>query len=283
MNREEIQDRVESAYEELAKALEAGKSETLIQYLKMCSRFHQYSLGNCILIYLQKPDATFVAGYRRWLELHRFVKKGEKGIAILAPLIRKRPVEKEGRPAEKDEKAEKVERSVVGFRSVFVFDLSQTDGEELPQFAVSSGEPGELIGTVENFIRARGITLTYEPISGGANGMSAGGSIVISPELSPPETFRVLVHEAAHELLHQGDRRGETSKSTRELEAEAVAFIVASAFGIDSSTRSSDYIQLYNGDKEGLVRSLDIIQKTATTIIESLHAARKEATHALAP
>lgn len=280
MNREEIQNRVESAYEELIKALEAGKSETLIQYLKMCSRFHQYSLGNCILIYLQKPDATFVAGYRRWLELHRFVRKGEKGIAILAPLVRKRLAKKEEGSGEKDKE---VKRSIVGFRSVFVFDVSQTEGEELPQFAVSSGEPGDLIGAMEQFIRGRGITLTYEVLSGGANGVSSGGSIAISPDLSPPETFRVLVHEAAHELLHQGERRGETTKTIRELEAEAVAFIVASAFEIDSSTRSSDYIQLYNGDKDSLVRSLDYIQKTAATIIESLHAIRKEASHALAP
>ena len=151
MNREEIQKRVELAYEELAKALMAGKSETLIEYLKMCSRFHHYSFGNCILIYFQKPDATQVAGFNKWRELNRFVRKGEKGIAILAPMTRKRVIEEE-----RDGKTEAQEvRALSGFRVVFVFDVTQTDGEPLPEFATSHGEPGELIPQMESVIRER--------------------------------------------------------------------------------------------------------------------------------
>ncbi len=280
MNRDEIQDLVESAYDELAKSLEAGKSETLLEYLKMCSRFRQYSFGNCILISLQKPDATFVAGFRRWIELRRFVRKGEKGIAILAPLARKRVAPQNREPDECE--VQPTERSVVGFRAVHVFDVSQTEGEALAEFATSQGEPGEWIGQMESFIRRRGISLVYETIPGGANGTSVGGAITVRPDLSPPETFRVLVHEAAHEMLHQGEDRATTTKSMRELEAEAVAFIVSTAIGVDSRIRSSDYIQLYGGDKLALVRSLDRIQKTAAAILESLEAIRKEASHAMA-
>ncbi len=280
MNRDEIQDLVKSAYDELAKALEAGKSETLLEYLKMCSRFRQYSFGNCILISLQKPDATFVAGFRRWIELRRFVRKGEKGIAILAPLVRKRAARQDRERDECD--VEPPERSVIGFRAVHVFDVSQTEGEPLAEFATSHGEPGEWIGQMESLIRQRGISLVYEAIPGGANGISVGGAITVRPDLSPPETFRVLVHEAAHEMLHQGEERATTTKSMRELEAEAVAFIVSTAIGVDSRIRSSDYIQLYGGDKSALIRSLDRIQKTAAAILESLEAMRKEAFHAMA-
>ncbi len=169
------------------------------------------------------------------------------------------------------------------FRTVFVFDVSQTEGEALPEFARAHGEPGELISHMESVIRSRGISLVYESLSGGANGASQGGTIVVRPDLSPAETFRVLAHETAHEMLHQGERRKETSKTIRELEAEAVAFIVSLNFGIDSMTRSSDYIQLYSGDKEMLIESLEHIQMTATTIIQELLMQKKEVADALAP
>ncbi len=279
MNREEIQKRVESAYEELSKALEAGKSETLVEYLSMCARFHRYSFNNCVLIALQRPDATMVAGFNRWKELNRFVKKGEKGIAILAPMIRKRVMEDERQDGGKG--AQEV-RTLSGFRTVFVFDVSQTDGESLPEFATSHGEPGELIEEMETVIKERGITLLYQPIPGGANGCLAGDTITVRPDLLPSESFRVLVHETAHHMLHREGAQRRTTRTVRELEAEAVAFIVSSAFGIDSRTRSSDYIQLYAGDKEALMRSLDQVQKTATQVIEALHALRKERSHAMA-
>lgn len=279
MNHEEILDRVQTAYDRLAEALEAGKSETLMEYLKMCSRFHQYSFGNCLLICLQRPDATHVAGFHKWKELKRFVRKGEKGIAILAPLTRKRVVE---RKLEDGSKEAREVRAVSGFRTVFVFDVSQTDGERLPEFATSQGDPGQLISQLESLIGRRGISLSYETIPGGANGMSTGGAISVRPDLSLSETFRVLIHEVAHEILHKTERRMETTKTVRELEAEAVAFIVASTFGIDSTTRSSDYIQLYAGDKEALMQSLDQIQKTAANIIEELSSSRTEVAHAFA-
>jgi hypothetical protein len=185
---------------------------------------------------------------------------------------------------EKEDGSKEVEevRAISGFRTVFVFDVSQTEGEPLAEFATSHGEPGELIGKMEALILKREISLRYETIPGGANGVSSGGTITVRPDLSASETFRVLIHETSHEMLHQGDRRGDTTKVLRETEAEAVAFIVTSTFGIDSKNRSSDYIQLYTGDKAALVRSLDRIQRTACEIIEGLHALQKEGSHALA-
>lgn len=274
MNREEAQQVSGQAIDELARALEQGQSETLVKYLAMLGTFHQYSFGNCLLIAIQRPDATYVAGFHRWKELNRFVKKGEKGIAIIAPLARKRKAEDES----SDEST--TVRTVTGFRIVHVFDVLQTEGEPLPEFATSSGDPGERFVRLEELIAREGITLLYEPLPGGANGVSEGGTIRVRPDLSPAEMFRVLVHELAHERLHQKERRKETTKAIRETEAEAVAFVVSHAFGIESTTRSSDYVQLWGGDKELLLQSLDHIQSVAADLIASLSEVREEVPHA---
>jgi antirestriction protein ArdC len=267
MKSEELQERTEKALEELVQALEAGKSETLLHYLETMSRFHRYSLGNTILIMFQKPDATNVAGFRRWKDLGRFVKKGEKGIAILAPLAKKRCVEKEKEDGTKEE----VEvRRLYGFRVVHVFDVSQTEGQPLPEFAPITGDPGEGIRRMEEAVRGFGIELNYVASLGGALGVSEGGKITVLENLAPGEAFSVLAHELAHELLHRGERRQETTKTIRETEAEAVAFVVCHANGLESKTRSADYIQLYAGDKELLVESLEYIQKTASRILSAL-------------
>lgn len=264
MNHEEAQQASSLAIDELVKALEQGKSETLLAYLAMLAKFHNYSFGNCLLIAIQRPDATYVAGFHRWKELRRNVKKGEKGIAILAPIVRKRKVESE----DSDETV--TVKAVSGFRVVFVFDVSQTEGEPLAEFAAANGTPCEHIDRLEQLIADQGITLVYEMIPGGANGVSEGGTIRVRPDLSPAEKFRVLVHELAHERLHQTERRKETTKAIRETEAEAVAFVVGRAFGVDSMTRSSDYVQLWGGDKELLLQSLDHIQGVAASIIATL-------------
>lgn len=275
MNREEAQQVSSQAIDELVQALEQGKSEKLLEYLAMLSKFHQYSFGNCLLIAMQRPDATYVAGFQRWKELGRFVKKGEKGIGIIAPIARKRKVEDE---VGSDEST--TVRSVTGFRVVHVFDVLQTEGEPLPEFATSHGDPGDSLERLEELITQEGVTLVYEEIPCGANGVSEGGVIRVRPDLGPSETFRVLVHELAHEKLHQTERRKETTKAIRETEAEAVAFVVSRAFGIDSMARSSDYVQLWGGDKELLLQSLDHIQRVATDIIAALSESREEVPHA---
>lgn len=270
MNREEASKLSEDTIAQLALALEQGKSEAMTNYLSMLSRFHSYSFRNCLLIAIQRPDATHVAGFSRWKELRRFVKKGEKGIAILAPLVYRK---KEGdEPVDKpsDADADNV-RVLHGFKVVHVFDVTQTEGQELPQFASPDGDPGDKLSQLEAIVRRRGVELKYEPIPGGAEGVSRGGEITLRPDLSPAKTFSVLVHELAHELLHKGERKKVVGKTVKETEAEAVAFVVCKAIGLDPGSSSSDYIQLYNGDKELLMQSLDYIQKTASFILAELH------------
>lgn len=250
----------EQGIDQLAEALSQGRSDTLEAYLGVLAKFHRYSFQNCMMIACQCPDATHVAGFHAWKKLGRRVVKGAKGIAILAPCVYRRK--------DDDEAADGEQKIVVkGFKVVHVFDVSQTEGDELPQFATIAGDPGELIGRLELVIGQHDIALTYDYIPSGALGVSEAGSIIIRPDLSPAERFAVLAHEFAHELLHKGERRQDTTKTVRETEAEAVSFVVCQAIGLDSSTRSADYIQLYRGTTETLAESLDYIQKTATHIL----------------
>ena len=148
----------ENAICELADALAAGKSQQLVKYLDTMSSFHNYSFGNCMMIAKQFPTATQVAGFNAWKKLGRQVTKGQKGICILAPLIGKKD----------DDEGKKV----FGFRAVHVFDISQTEGEDLPDLARTSGNPGEQLFKLHSLVTARGITLSYEDELDGAEGVS---------------------------------------------------------------------------------------------------------------
>jgi antirestriction protein ArdC len=153
-----------------------------------------------------------VAGFHTWRSVGRFVRKGEKGIAILAPIVRRRCEE-----TQDDES-----RVIVGFRTAYVFDLEQTDGAPLPQTADVTGDPGEHTPALKRAIAAHGIGIEYAENLGGALGLSCGGCIRVLNGLSAASEFAVLTHEFAHELLHRSHDRPE-SRDTRELEAEAVA------------------------------------------------------------
>src|SRR5258706_4136621 len=135
MKSEQIKELTEKATEQLVAALNAGRSEALTGYLKAIGRFHRYSLHNVLLIASQKPNASYVAGFRTWNQLGRFVKKGEKGILILAPIVR--------RKLENEEESDEASTSVAGFRAAYVFDVSQTDGRELPHIGIVQGDPRE--------------------------------------------------------------------------------------------------------------------------------------------
>jgi antirestriction protein ArdC len=249
----------------------------------MLSRLHQYSFGNCMLIAIQRPEATHVAGFHRWKQLGRFVKKGEKGIFILAPIVRRAKANREGQANDDvTDDGEERTRSVCGFRAVYVFDVTQTEGAELPEFSRVEGDPGDKVQKLESVIRNHGIDLIYEQHLGGADGRSEGGKITLREGLPPAEQFAVLAHELAHELLHRTERRKETTREIRELEAEAVAFVVSKAAGLNGISRSADYIQLYSGDKQLLMESLDHIQRVASSIIEELASAAVLAEAALA-
>jgi antirestriction protein ArdC len=252
----------EDAIGKLFAALDRGQSEALKLYLAVMSRFHRYSWGNISLIYSQRPNATRVAGFHAWLKLRRFVRKGEKGIVILAPMV--------GRKKSDGELSEDEQTRLFGFRAAYVFDVSQTEGEQLPEFATVHGDPGEYNNRLQRLVEQQHIELVYDGSIAPARGMSSGGKITLLPDLTPAEHFAVLVHELGHELLHRGDRRKETSHTVRETEAEAVAFVVASAIGLDTNTSSADYIQLHSGDRVTLTESLALIQQTASVILQAI-------------
>ena len=262
MKSQQIKEITERATEQLTAALNAGHSEALTGYLKAIGRFHRYSLHNVLLIASQKPNASYVAGFRTWNELGRFVKKGEKGILILAPIVR--------RKSENEEDQTESSTSVAGFRAAYVFDVSQTDGKELPQIGTVQGDPSRRGGQLRSFASAQSISIDYSMEIAPARGMSSGGKITLLPGLPPAEEFSTLAHELAHELLHRGDRRSATSRQIRETEAEATAFVVCHAIGLETGSAASDYIQLWNGDAQVLTESLAYIRQAASQMLAAL-------------
>jgi hypothetical protein len=261
MTHSEVKQIAEDAITTLISNLEQGHSDCLARYLTAMSRFHRYSWNNVLLISLQRATATHVAGFQTWHRFGRFVRKGEKGIVFLAPLIGKKK-------SEDDPESE--EERLFGFRAAYVFDVSQTDGEPLPEFATVQGDPTEHTARLRAFVSEQGIALDYSDDIRPALGVSRGGAITLAYGLSPAQEFSTLAHELAHEKLHRTERRIETTKTIRETEAEAVAFVVCHAIGLDANTASSDYISLYDGNRDTLTASLDFIQSTATAILRAI-------------
>ena len=254
---------VSKAIEELSQALERGHSETLRNYLTVIGRFHRYSLRSEMLIASQKPTATQVVGFHTWHKLGRFVKKGEKGILILAPIVRHK--NESAKQNETDEAS-----TPVGFRAAYVFDVSQTDGQELPTIGSVQGDPRDYRERLARFVTHQGIALEYSADITPARGISEDGKITLLPGQSPAEEFATLAHELAHEMMHRDERRSSTSKRIRETEAEAVAFVICHAVGLETGSASQDYIQLYHGDAKLLTESLEHIQKAATQILDTI-------------
>jgi hypothetical protein len=190
------------------------------------------------------------------------VMKGEKGILILAPIVR--------RKAKNDEDHQEASASVAGFRAAYVFDVSQTDGQELPQIGIVQGEPREYRERLQTLAAAQGISVEYSSEIAPARGLSSGGRITLLPGQSQAEEFSTLAHELAHELLHRGDRRGTTSRRIRETEAEATAFVVCHAIGLDTGSAACDYIQLWNGDAQLLTESLGHVRQAASQMLTAL-------------
>jgi hypothetical protein len=275
---------VDSALTTLSNALDAGKSEQLTAYLRLMGTFHRYSWGNVLMILSQKQDATHVAGFQAWKKLGRFVRKGEKGIVILAPMVFRNADPASNEVADTattggtaGEGPAATRKPMLRFRGVYVFDVSQTEGQALPEPARVGGDPGACLQRLKDAIQQSEITLTEEDLPPGIEGLSRGGSIVIQSGLADAQAFSVLVHEWAHELLHQvkaiagEEAHRPASKVVRETEAEAVAFVVNTAIGLETGSASSDYIAMHAGDAKTLAASLERVQRTATVILASLH------------
>ena len=264
MNSEYIKKITNQAIEQLVQSLDGGHSEALTQYLGAMAKFRAYSITNVLLILSQRPQAQRVAGYKTWKGFGRQVKRGEKGIMIIAPQFRK-PTDTPKEAKETDEL-----RTVAGYRAVYVWDVEQTEGKDLPEIGSMTGDPGSYLGRLEEFVRGLGIDLCYAGEIAPARGMAEKGKITLLPGQSPAETFATLVHEVAHSDMHFGDRRNATSKRIRETEAESVAYVVCAAIGLDPGTSSTDYIGLYGGDAHLLIESLEYVRMTALRILNAI-------------
>src|ERR1035437_10388498 len=193
----------------LIEQLEAGHSESLTAFLDAMAHFHQYSFGNVLLIARQKPDATRVAGMFTWNQLGRRVKRGEKGIAILAPMIGKRRKKQNTDPGTEEEANKS---TLLGFRRVYVWSETQTEGAPLPSIGEVTGNASVYLDRLRQFVQVQGITVEYNESIAPAFGMSYGGRIALLPGQTKAEEFAVLVHEVAHERIHKSERRTATTK-----------------------------------------------------------------------
>ena len=287
----EITDKLEQGIKELF------ESERFKEYLRTMSKFYNYSFNNTLLIAMQKPEATYVAGYTSWQRnFDRQVMKGEKGIKILAPAPYKAQEEREKidpltkKPMiDADGKAvtETVEVLRPAFKVVSVFDVSQTDGKELPDIIVD-----ELKGTVENYEaffdalkQESPVPISFEDIPGGAKGFFSlvESRIAIQEGMSEIQTVKTAIHEIAHAKLHavKPDEKAapedKKDRHTKEVEAESVAYTVCQRYGIETSDYSFGYIAGWSSGKETkeLKSSLDTIRKTAAEMIEGIDAKLK--------
>ena len=258
----------------LIDALESGHSEVLTAYLSAMAKFHYYSFGNVLLIAMQKPGATRVAGMYSWNQLGRRVRRREKGIMIFAPMLSRKSKKEAEEQNEEQTETKAIERStdgrLVGFRPVYVWDVSQTEGAELPKLDEVQGNPAEQLSRLFAFVKSQNIKFEYSWNIAPARGLSYGGLIRLLPNMTPAEEFSTLVHELAHEMIHKAERRTVITKTVKETEAESVAFVVSKAIGLENGSASADYIQLYHGNAALLQESLEIVQRTAAVILGAL-------------
>ena len=262
-----LAEQIESSVNALAQETDAvRKSQTFLNWLNAMAQFHSYSLNNQILILLQRPSASRVAGFQAWRKMGRHVVKGAKGIAILAPCVY-------GKKADPENEDSPTVKRLSGFKVVWVFAQEDTDGEPLPALTYAAAAGGEeLLPQLEAAALKLSIQLDYEEIpEQGVQGYSTGGRIVVRQSLSTAAKCAVIVHEGAHEILHWGDKRSEAkakTRSQRELEAEATAYVVMRHFGIEHV--ASNYLATYNVDGEQLRDSLETISGAAKQLIAAI-------------
>jgi len=285
--KDEMSDAIENWVKELAKKVEkTSESEEFKEYLDVMSKFHDYSRQNQALILFQKPEATRVAGFNTWKnDFNRTVKEGEEAIWIWAPIITKKCPKCDNAESYHnmidceydDEKPEDWDRGVVGFRPVPVFDVSQTEGEELPDIDTSAyGESEELYNALIESSDSLGVPSVEiqkeeEWKHGSAKGISkkSNGAVQVLKQENKADQTRVLIHEYAHTLLHSGITEVE-EKDKREVEAESVAYVVGRHFGLDVEN-SSFYLASWSGEEpEAIEERIERVSKTSQEIIKTV-------------
>jgi hypothetical protein len=260
-----------SKTEELLQRLTEGvekltTSDEWLRYLDFATRFRTYSFGNQILIALQFPLASRVAGFRKWLETGRHVRRGEKGIAILAPVVSRLKLEDE---------ATGEERTIVSapraFRVVHVFDISQTDGDDPPEIPCHRLEgDGAAHEELSAYAEGLGFRVLVGELPGETNGLCdhLSKTLTIRDGLASAQRSKTLAHEVAHAMMHGPEF--EAPRAQKELEAESVAYIVMSTLKIDSAAYSFGYLASWGADAEAIRRSGHRIQQTAQTMLAAL-------------
>jgi hypothetical protein len=242
--------------QELAQATDAARvSKEMLRFLDIYARFYQYSPFNVWLILMAKPDASVVAGFKKWQSMGRYVRRGEQGIPILAPIFMS---------VTNDAGAE--EQRLIGFKTVFVFDVSQTDGKPLPEPPdwKSPQKDAELMGKLIKLANGKGIQVQFKHVGHDIQGVSLGGKIILDPDAGT----KTLIHEIAHELLHHKEGTI-TNSTTRELEAESVAYVVGKHLGMEGLT-SPNYNALHGATADMLLEHVDRIRTTSVEIIQEL-------------
>lgn len=258
--------------DEVTKMLQDGvaalfESERYAEYLRFMSGFYNYSANNCLLIFSQMPEASLVAGFNAWKQKKRNVKKGEKAIKIIAPCPHKKTVERNGAEEEIE---------FITYRIANVFDISQTEGDAVPEICEKLESDIEGFDSIiGKLISAADVPVEFEAIKGGALGYysSSIGKIVVKEGMSQSQTMKTLVHEIAHSILHSKDgEESEADRRTKEVQAESVAYVVMNCLGIDTSEYSFGYIAGWSYCKEAkeLLKSLEIIRKTSQRIIKAV-------------
>lgn len=263
----ELRMEVENRLRELEKLSEEARLGVLREWLRTVARFHRYSLHNTWLILLQRPDATLVAGYRAWKKMGRYVRPGEKGIAIIVPRRYKVEV------IDPETGEVRVEEKIY-FSTGHVFDISQTEGRPLPPppGGLPDGDGGEeLARRLEELAARWGIAVEereqlFSPDGRPAAGQSLGGRIRLHVRLSPLARAAVLAHEIAHELLH---RQHDLSREEAEVEAEAIAYVVLAHFGFEHHGAES-YVGWWDRDGRILRERMERIAATAHEILREL-------------
>ena len=270
--------RLRRAHEQLAAAVEQlADSDSWRQMLRVAANFHHYSPHNVLLIGVQRPDATRVAGYKRWQQMGRQVRKGQRGIAIFAPVTY--PSRDKGADAGRsDENTAAAIRTVRGFRVTHVFDISQTDGPPLPEIRptllTGEGDP-VLYAALAGQVSAAGFTLRREPCARpNALGETsfATRTVRVRPDVDPAQAVKTLAHELAHMRLHAPEAAGPPlDEDVAEVEAESVAHLVLNARRIDTSCYSVPYVAGWSGGAKGTVlATVERVLSTASAILDQL-------------
>ena len=274
------QEKIQEALTRIDTALENINTDAdWLGYLSFQSKFYDYSVGNILLIYFQNPQATFVKGYKAWNQLGRYVKKGAKGISILAPCIKK--VEEFAEPDNKAEytrqKGEKITRKkLVGFKTTYVFDIADTDGsdEHIPVLvrglSGNSGEERQLYEKLKAVISTEHQVLEVTGTASKGSFNLETGDIRVRSDLEYLQKIKTILHEYGHAVdfkLHPDET---IHRNRRELIAESVAYVVASHLGLDTSRYTTGYLRSWMTSKDELKTVADAVQKVSAEIIKKL-------------